>query len=738
MHRILVSLAGGAILYGSLYPFSFQAPSADAWHDLWHWHGFLSSPGDMLGNLALFMPWGLFSTMAWRARHGLTLAMWLSALSGLGLALLAQVAQLAVPARDPALVDVFWNMVGCGAGLALASAWQITTAAGTARSRQLQPMLLLAACAVAEWLPLVPSVDWALVKSHLRDLQATPLGSVSTMAEHAMLQLVLGWALAHWFSGWRLTWAQAGALVVLMAGKLVLVQTRVDMDTLLGALVGVVLSVGLRLASRRGDTSWPSAAMVWSCLALFTAGALWPGTLRDSMAPFNWLPMAGLLQGDMLQNTRALALTLVVFMGMVIAAQGAGASAVGFSISLATWVLLLELAQGWIETRSGDISTPLLALLAGFLVAATAPTAGRSARADQPSLRREPAVESTRALPAGQRRRWLRHPAWIVACTLLPLVLALHLGLRAPGLPYNVRELFIADGHVGVLAVFAVMLLWMGAGPAWLGRLLSASRVPWLWLPLGAVACALVALVLLTASTTSESLDDVAGSNNLHWFVTQKDLWGPWWRALFLRLNAPDLIAFIERGVRWAALYGPLPLVLAAMVAIVQRDPRRPGARWWMGSLLLAGGMTLWLCKAIAFDWSSTDNLNELIARDGPWGWGGGGWLLTLLLAIGGNALLLASAWGRGPWAWMGGASATVLALPAGWWLLNAGLDPAVEKYGQVFSGAQFLLGPDRQQLLSDSVLQLRWFAVQLALVTVIAMGIGLERQITAWWGLRR
>jgi hypothetical protein len=149
--------------------------------------------------------------------------------------------------------------------------------------------------------------------------------------------------------------------------------------------------------------------------------------------------------------------------------------------------------------------------------------------------------------------------------------------------------------------------------------------------------------------------------------------------------------------------------------------------------MLLSVALTLWLCKAIAFDWSSTDNLNELIARDGPWGLGGGGWLYALLVGICANALLLAHGLTRGLLPMLGTVVATAVALPAGWWLLSAGLDPSVEKYGHVFSGAQFLLGPDRQQLLPDSVLQMRWFGVQMAIVTIIAMGIWLERRIAAW-----
>jgi len=65
-----------------------------------------------------------------------------------------------------------------------------------------------------------------------------------------------------------------------------------------------------------------------------------------------------------------------------------------------------------------------------------------------------------------------------------------------------------------------------------------------------------------------------------------------------------------------------------------------------------------------------------------------------------------------------------LVSLPAGWLLFKHGLNPAVEKYGQVFSGVDFLLGPDRVERLPDSVLMLRWFLVQSAVVVGLAVGI--------------
>ena len=77
-------------------------------------------------------------------------------------------------------------------------------------------------------------------------------------------------------------------------------------------------------------------------------------------------------------------------------------------------------------------------------------------------------------------------------------------------------------------------------------------------------------------------------------------------------------------------------------------------------------------------------------------------------------------------------ALAKTVAIPAGWLLLNMRLDPHVEKYGQFFSGGQFLLGPDRTRALSEIQLFARWSAVQAAGTFVLASGLWLGRTPSA------
>jgi hypothetical protein len=223
-------------------------------------------------------------------------------------------------------------------------------------------------------------------------------------------------------------------------------------------------------------------------------------------------------------------------------------------------------------------------------------------------------------------------------------------------------------------------------------------------------------------SVTQESIDDIVGSNNLHWFVVNRNTWGDGWRDFFV-LAGPDMIGVLERWGRYAALYSPLLIFLALIFSLFYLHGRNSLALSRILVLMISALPWLWLAKLITFDWSSTDNLNELITRDGPMGWGGGGYLYALLGLLCTNAVILGcTLHGFNRFALV--VIFSVAALPLGWWLLSLGLEPKVEKYGFTFSGVQFLLGPDREHLLTDMELFTRWCAVQIGFVAVTALGI--------------
>lgn len=739
-HRSIVAIVLALIAYGSLYPLSIslEAGNAHTWARFFTAWGGQDSLGDLVGNIALFVPLGFFAAIgvAPQARRPIRLAIIL--VGGLLFAFVLQVLQIYIPARDAALIDVVRNAVGLGIGFALASAAFTTRWLGCMRDQPLPMATLLVAAlwGAAELVPLVPSLDPQLIKDSLKPLLLEPRFSLLDSLTAAIGISVLGHALAR-ILGERnsLVWLLPAALLVL-AAKPFLVVVELELSTVIGFGLGVVASALLL----RIDPPQRVLILLVGLLLVLTANGLEPFRLAHSSNPMGWIPFAEVLEGSMLINSRALVTDLFFYTAILWLVQQRGGSLPAASLLLALWVMLLEIAQVFLIGRTPSITEPIWVILVATTLTrltdtapsvdgqrrlATRPLDEQHAGASRPVDAKTPAPST----PAKARpwRRVFFHFAVTAAIGAIPLWIL----VRLPGVPYNLRELLHGDPHLLAAWVFILALLWIGAGAAWMARQIHRARWPILRIPLTALAAALVSLLLLSLSVTQESIMDVAGSTNLHWFVTNRDIWGEQARTLFLALG-PNVVAFIERPVRYAALYGPILIVLAiAQAAWLQsqqhQQPGRAAATQvaWLGLNALPW---LWLCKIIVFDWSSTDNLNELIAKEGALGIEGEGYLFVLLILLAVNAVLIAHM--RAPRAALIAGFATLLCMPLAWWLLDQGLEDQVRKYGLTFSGIQFLLGPDRSEVLSQQALLARWITVQIAAVLVFALGLRLATPV--------
>ncbi len=719
--RILAVIAA-LITYGSLYPFNFVWPvsHAAAWEKLFFdWTPF-TSRGDALGNFALFLPFGFAGVFAGPGRAGSTPCVSTIVLVSLALATTLQAAQIYFPPRTPALADVVWNMLGAGLGILIARSLKphLKLHPLAWRDAYAIPAALIVLWLAAELLPFVPSLDLQAIKNSVKAVLHGAVAPEKVMF-HAAGTVTAAWALAMVLGDAR---ALRGSLVMaagIAAGKVLIVGNVLDVSTLLGLGLGCAgwWWLGRRPQAQRG------AAVLFLLFTAYAAGALMPFAIRDTPEPFNLVPFAGLLRGSMLANSKTLAANLFFFTGILAVIRMNGLSPVPGSIALAVLVTVFEAIQIYLVGRTPDVTVPLLALLAGqglrFM-----PPVSRTRDSEKLSASAPPEAVAMSRLANPRAPAPFNATAGALKLGVACVVMAgaFSMVLRLPQIPYNVRELFLGNGEFPFLMIFAFALLWIGAGARLAGHYAAVNARPYLALPLLAFGAGIVSLLLLNASVTQESIGDIAGSNNLYWFVINKSIWGEWARNLFLFVDSPPLVAFFERPVRYAALYGPMVTFLALLFCALDMRARGRIHLRNAAPLAVSALLWLWLCKGIAFDWSSTDNLNELIARDGPWGWGGGGYLYILLAMICINAVLLA----RMPLtlAWIAaGALVSLVLVPVGWWLLNQGLEQHVQKYGSVFSGAQFLLGPDRRNLIGPDVLFLRWSVVQLAGVLVIAAG---------------
>ncbi len=716
------------IAYGSFYPFDFSmaALSVDEAERLFASWRFYSGRGDVLGNVALFVPYGLFGVLAMPRERSFAAACVSLSIFGVMFAALLQVIQLGIVSRDAEMGDVIWNFAGILVGAAAAQPRQVRNlfdVRGGAQAEGALPMALFGLWAIATLAPFVPTIDFQAYKDSLKPL----FGGAFTLDE--FVRATVSWFVVAYVGLELARHLPPGPLrnqriwLPLLAGgallaKVVVVQNVLTLSDVLAALVAVPCwFLILRL-----DDRIPRFLLSLLCISLFLS-AFSPFGFRDEAAAFHWIPFTGSLTGSMMINAKVIAEKIFLVGALFLMCRRCGYPLLPVTLAAAAYLLVLEIGQVWIGDHTPEITDAVLAVIAGLAFsalgdrfgAAPPPDRGEEAVPDAPAVvpdRIRP--ETVGAGAPGRFRLMSRGGAILLAAGCGIAVFGMYAVLSLPGIPYNVRELFGGQEGMFDLIKFVLAITCIGAGGALAGRRAVGRRFPALGLPGIAIAACVVSYLLLDASVSGESLSDIVGSSTAD---TRSTLWGGIGNAVFGALGDATA-ATIERMIRYGALIGPLVLWSGVFVGtwLAARGAKSAGETAFRFALyLLCAAPWLYLFKVVTIDRASTDNLTELFD-------GGGAMLYPLYLLLPFVAVMLLRS--RGAGGTIKALLLLALSLPVGWFFLTAGLADDLNKYGKTFSAVTFLLAPDRDAELSSLVLMARWFGVQTAAILAISFGM--------------
>ncbi len=391
------------IAYGSLYPFRLAVPASTiaAWQAFISDHSLWTSGGDVVGNVVLCVPLGICA-LAMPAGASFRRAQ-LAAVFLLCVAFVfaIQVVQIFFPPREAALSDAFWNTVGIAIGMALGSVLRrLVWSPDTQVARDAWPALaLLAAWLLTQLAPFVPSLDWQLIKDSIKPLVVDPHIDPVHLAYTAARVLAAGCLFAAVAAGSTARAALGlGALLAgILAAKFFIAGQGLTPDNVLGFAAGYATWLLLQGVAPR---SRHMAALAILFLA-YTLAGLAPFELRANPNAMNLLPFAALLEGAMEVNAWALVEALYVFGAILWLVQRVGGAPMGSAVALAIWVGMIETAQMWLEGRTSDITQPLLALGAGYLMYAWRYRSARASDRDSGS-RSSRSTGEGRAMPASK------------------------------------------------------------------------------------------------------------------------------------------------------------------------------------------------------------------------------------------------------------------------------------------------------------------------------------------------
>ena len=714
------------IAYGSLYPLEFLFPTDFSIQigklaDFRIWKSGIS---DAIANVFLFIPFGIAIQHAFKGRSISTFTS-LVALTFI-YAFLIQTFQIWTPERIPYGSDALWNVFGSMIGMTILTTSgqylkgfkEFSMASGWSRNL---PLIIVACFIVIDLQPFIPSFDAGIIKNNLKAVMTSNGLSMIEIVRYSLFYFI---PLTLWQLYLRNNYGPLkviGGLFAAIFLQFFIVNSGINHNAIIGAIIAVVVS-GLFSHSVTTKT------LLFCITALIIFNALNAFEYRGGVT-FNWIPFKPALSGNTLVNIFALlekSLFYCLFFYFCSREKVKFSQAV---VTLSIIVFILEVLQTNIQGSTPDITENVAVLFAAYIMwkSLDMDATEQALKTDNysfanlvPSLLKDSRVKT-------------------FLFYLVSAVLAQALFMGLPNLPYNIVELYnnggtIADFTFLFLAVFVAV-----SGIVWIAQGHSTKYISNGKIPLYCAYLSMLTLLLLKLAVSRESIADINGSSNITYQLTGPRILGEFGYQMvmiFGEQSFKNVSQIIEPFIRFAALTGPIIYFLTLFLSFSYSSKTQKGIKFghriidFIKSFFILLPW-LFLCKLISFDFSATDNLNELIARNGSWGIGGGGYLYALLLTITFTVICNVHTINKKRVVWkFVSLIILVLSVPTSWYLLKNGLVDSFQKYGYTFSGVDFLLGGSRSELLSESELMLRWGGVYLVLFVGLSVSFLIAQKL--------
>jgi VanZ family protein len=366
----LLAVVAFLIVYGSLYPFSFEGAGGAGAAELLRTLSFgRTTRSDIAANVLLYLPLGACLGWLLAARLGGPLAALFATLAAAALSFAIEFAQLYETRRVASLGDVLYNTLGALGGscvaLAIAAAHRRLHAspfAGLLRHPVATALLLSwAGYRLAPFAPVPDPAKWAGAFAPLAEAGWWTAGRI---APHALAWLVIA-RFCERIAPARALSALALAMGAVLAGRILFAGLALDPAEIAGMAAALVVAVPLaRLPGERAASLLAAALVVTIAIQ-----GLAPFDFQLAQDRFALLPFA-----ESLTQYRAASLTDMFLRcftngALVWLLVRGGLPALPATAAGAGLVFAIELLQTWLPGHTAEITDPLLAIAAGGLIA---------------------------------------------------------------------------------------------------------------------------------------------------------------------------------------------------------------------------------------------------------------------------------------------------------------------------------------------------------------------------------
>lgn len=696
--RRLIILIYILIIYGSLFPFNFSILEfSQQYSSLLSVK--ISGIGDILANIALFMPLGfLYSIYLPEIKTHHSADNWMLWFKVFTFSIVLQVLQIALPNRDQNITDVVFNMLG------FMFAYYVMAFISFPKfhirpTLKFLPMVIALVYILSELSPFVPSLDFQQVKTSIKPLLIWPTWAISRdVFFEALMWLVVIRLVSFQQIKPPLKWLFMLWLGMLLA-KIMIYNNQVNYSDLIAPLLAMLISISVNVQQQNN-----SKILLIIVLFIFTITSFSAITSFHFM-PSTLLPFYGYLSGQLVVSIQGLLYKMFLFSSIIWLALELSMNAKKTTYVLAGYVGVIELSQLFMSDRVTDFADIFLVFIAYLLVRHLGDYLVQQETFYQDNLNNEmpkkPLLGCVQSKTNKQRLDISPAKQFIVTTVAIYLVFycLIHFSLTLPGVPYNVVELFSNDASALSLLFFSIFLLLLGGGSAHIANTIDQDSdiavTKFVGLHL------LVLFIIFTClwfAVTNESIEDIVGASKVKQAIyagqTSHHFIMVLLNVLSLSLMA-SIAQFFDFLLRFAALFGLIQVPLT-LCFICFSDNIRISTKI---KLAIVSLFLLILCYLVVFTFSVTDNLTELIAS--PVYFVIGLVFFTLTVAFSKQLLIKKS--------FLLVVFLTLIIAGISWPIAQYIFNQVIIKYGHVFSAFDFLIGAGREQSISEQALLLRW-----------------------------
>ncbi len=362
---VITALVIAVIFYGSLYPFVFRDRGGldEAISLLLTTWRVPTSRGDIISNILLYIPLGLFAVNALAGPRAPRVA--LATLLGLAICTTVELAQFYTPARNSTMSDIYCNtagtLIGALAGVVVHRGVRLPFLGQVAW--QPFPVLLLVSWGGYRLYPYVPAIDLQKYKDAIKPLIFSPSLTATDLYRHTAIWLVLAVLLEAVFGADRRRLMFCLLVPAVLFARILIVGTTLSPAEVAGGALALLLWLAVlsHVPLRAGIV-----ALLF--IGVVVIQSLAPFEFQTYARPFGWIPFLSFMRGSMEVNALVMFEKVFTYGSLLWLLTRAGLNFGIATAASATLIFALRYAQTYLPGRSAEITDFVMVLILALVM----------------------------------------------------------------------------------------------------------------------------------------------------------------------------------------------------------------------------------------------------------------------------------------------------------------------------------------------------------------------------------